>query len=810
MSSFRLALRSLARRPGFVVVVVLTLALGIGANSAIFSVINAVLLKPLPYRAPNQLAMIWSKWANFDKTWLAEAEYLGYQGMKRVFEDVGTWGPGDDVTLGGSSAPESVIAIRMSANLLSVLGVAPAAGRSISEAEDIPNGPPVVMVGYDTWQRRYHGDLAILNRPIEINGESAIVVGVLPKAFRFPLEFQSRVTAQVVQPIQTNRSAPERGSHSQFAIGRLRSGVTATQAAAEVGALATRWNREGLYPADMRFGAFAVGLTDEIAGKVRVALAGLGAAVGLLLLLTCANVANLILIRADASSREIAVRSALGAGTREQLVLPLAESLLLGGAGGIAGLGLSWVALRVLVARAPTSVPRLAELDVGLPVVLFTVGLALLVGIVFGLVPIVKLRGMDLAQVLRDGARGLSGGAGRRRGRDVLVVAEMALAALLLAGATLTIRSFRNLQNVDPGFDPSGVLTFRLSLSPSRYPDSTSVVAFYQNLVDHARQLPGVKAAGVVRVLPLAAEIGDAGLAIEGKPTPANSNGMSADWQTVSPGYFEAMKIRLVSGRYFGAGDGSGGPPVIAINETLAREYFPGEDPIGHRIEVGGQTAVWRTVVAVVGDVHHDGITAPVKRAWFVPHAQWGKLIGGPRRDMTLVVRTTGAPRDALAPLQSYLRATDPGLALTQVATLDEVLAGATREQRFTTALMAGFALLALILAAVGVYGVVSYAVSQQTREIGIRLALGAGTGSVRAWVMKTSLAPAGVGLLLGLGLAALLAGFLRSILFGVAPLDPLTFALVGPSLAIVAAGSILIPAWRASRVEPIEALRAE
>lgn len=809
MSSFRLALRSLARRPGFVAVVVLTLALGIGANSAIFSVINAVLLKPLPYRAPGQLAMIWSKWANFDKTWVSEAEFLGYQGMKRVFEDVGTWGPGNEVTLGGTSTPESVLAVQMSANLLSVLGVAPAAGRAFSEAEDIPKGPPVVMLGYDTWQRRYHGDLAVLNRPIEINGESAIVVGVLPRTFRFPLEFQSRVTAQVVQPIQTNRSAPERGSHSQFGIGRLRSGVTAAQAAAEVGALATRWNREGLYPADMRFSAFAVGLTDEIAGKVRVALAVLGAAVGLLLLLTCANVANLILIRADASSREIAVRSALGAGTREQLALPLAESLLLGGAGGLAGLGLSWVALRVLVARAPTSVPRLAELDVGLPVVLFTVGLALLVGIVFGLVPIVKLRGMDLAQVLRDGARGLSGGGGRRRGRDLLVVAEMALAALLLAGAMLTIRSFRNLQNVDPGFDPSGVLTFRLSLSPARYPDSTSVVAFYQNLTDHARQLPGVKAAGLVRVLPLAAEIGDAGMAIEGRPMPANRNGMSADWQAASPGYFEAMKIRLVKGRFFAAGDGSGGPPVIAINETLAREYFPGEDPIGHRIMVAGMP-VWRTVVAVVGDVHHNGITTPVKRAWFVPHAQWGRLIGGPRRDMTLVVRTTGAPRDALAPLQSFVRAADPGLALTQIATMDEVLADATREQRFTMALMAGFALLALILAAVGVYGVVSYAVSQQTREIGIRLALGAGTGSVRAWVMKTSLAPAGVGLALGLGLAALLAGLLRSILFGVAPLDPLTFALVGPSLAVVAAGAILLPAWRASKVEPVEALRAE
>lgn len=811
MSSFRLALRSLARRPGFVAVVVLTLALGIGANSAIFAVVNAVLLKPLPYRAPDRLAIIWSRWANFDKTWVSEAEFLDYRQLNRLFEDVGSWADNGEVTLGGDQTPESVVAIQMSANLLSVLGVAPAAGRSFAEAEDIPNGPPVVMLGYDTWHRRYAGDAAIVNRPIQVNGQSAVVVGVLPKSFRFPLEFQNRVTAQIVQPIQTNRSAPVRGSHGQFAIARLKPSVTVGQASAEIAALTTRWTRDRLYPEDMRFSAFAIGLVDEIAGKVRLALTVLGAAVGLLLLLTCANVANLILIRADAASREIAVRSALGAGTREQLSLPLAESLLLGGAGGLAGLALSWAAIRVLVSRAPTSVPRLAELGVGLPVVLFTLGLAVVVGVIFGLVPIIKLRGMDLAQVLRDGARGLSGGSGRRRSREALVVAEMALATLLLTGATLTIRSFRNLQQVDAGFDASNVLTFRLSLPPGTYPDTTSVVTFYQNLVDEARRLPGVTAAGLVRLLPLAAEIGDAGFAIEGKLTPANGNGYSADWQSVSPGYFEALKIRLVKGRFFGAEDGANGSPVIAINEALAREYFAGEDPVGHRVKVGSQTSPWRIIVGVVGDVHHNGITTPVKRAWFVPHAQWGAAVfGGPRRDMTLVVRTNGAPREALPPLERFVHTADPGLALTQIATMDEVLAGATREQRFTMVLMAGFALLALVLAAVGIYGVVSYAVSEQIREIGIRLALGAGAGGVRAWVLRNSLRPAGIGLGVGLGLAALLAGFLRSILFGVAPLDPLTFGVIAPVLALVAVGAILVPATRASRVEPLEALRSE
>ncbi|HEU5218949.1 MAG TPA: ABC transporter permease [Gemmatimonadales bacterium] len=809
----RQAVRSLARRPAFVTVVVLTLALGIGANSAIFSVVNAVLLKPLPYREPDRLALIWSRWSNFDKTWVSEAEYVDYQGMKRVFEDVASWGENGEVAITGPEGPESVAAMQMTANMLPVLGVVPAAGRGFTAEEDIPNGPPVVMLGYDLWQRRYGGDPSVVNRQIQLDGQSSTVVGVLPRSFRFPLEFQSRTTAQLIQPIQTDRSSPIRGNHGQYAIGRLRPGVTPEQVTSELKVLTSRWTTvEGLYPEAMRFTAFAVSLTDEVSGKIQLALVVLASAVGLLLLLTCANVANLVLTRADARSREVAVRAALGAGKRHMLRLALTESLLLGLSGGMLGLLLSWAGVRLLVARAPTTVPRLAELSVDPTVLGFTLLLSVLTGVLFGLIPVAQVTRMNLAGVLHEGGRGQSGGPGRRRGRTLLVIAEMALAVLLVIGAGLTIRSFRNLQRVDPGFEGRNVLTFRLTLPTTRYADAQAVEGFYQNLGDQVRLLPGVRAAGFVRVLPLAAEIGDAGLQIEDKPTPPNEPGRSADWQAVSPGFFEAMGMRLSSGRFFDGTDQSGGNPVVIINQTLAREYFPGEDPLGKRLRIfGGNQQPWRTIVGVVGDYHHNGLLTPVKRAWFVPQNQWSLSTGGqPRRSMTMAIRSRTDPRLLLGPVRSMVTKMDPDLPLTQVTTMDAVLSAATQEQRFTMALMAGFALLALVLAAVGIYGVISYSVSQRTREIGIRLALGADVGTVRTLVLRQGMTPAVAGIGLGLGLAILLTRYLRTLLYGVAPLDPLTFATIPLLLMVVAVGSVLIPAARASRVAPVEALRGE
>jgi putative ABC transport system permease protein len=811
MRTLRLAIRSLARRPSFVAVVVLTLALGIGATSAIFSVINAVLLKPLPYRDPGELALVWSRWANFDKTWVSEAEYVDYQKLTRLFRDVASWSENGEVALTGQQGPESVPAMQMTWNTLEVLGTPPAAGRVFTPEEDVPNGPPVVMLGYDLWRRRFGGETAILGKQIQLNGASATVVGVLPKGFKFPLEFQSRSTAQLIQPIQTNKSAPVRGSHGQYAVGRLQPGITTEQVTAELKALTTRWTRESLYPETMRFTAFAVPLLDEVSGKVRPALAVLAAAVALLLLLTCANVANLVLTRADGRNREVAVRTALGAGRAQLLRQALAESLLLGGLGGLLGLALGWAGLRILVARAPTTIPRISELRLDASVLGFTLLLSLATGVLFALLPIARTGRLNLAQVLHDGARGASAGGGRRRGRSLLVVAEMALAVLLLIGAGLTVRSFSKLRQVDPGFSVRNALTLRLSLPQARYPDTVSVVRFYQELGDAVKALPGVQAAGFIRVLPLAAEIGDAFTEIEGKPLPPGENGRSADWQTATPGLFEAMGMRLVKGRFFDATDTPDGQQVAIINEAFAREYLPGEDPLGHRIHtMSGDNGAWRTIVGVVGDYHHQGLLNPPKRTWFIPHNQWVHSNGFIRRSLTLVAKTSGDPTALLKPVADIIKRMDPDLPVTQVQTMGEVLAAATQEQRFTMRLMAGFAGLALLLAAVGIYGVISYSVSQRTREIGIRLALGANQGMVRGLVLRQGLAPVAVGMALGLGAAAVLTRFLQKLLYGVAPLDPVTFATIPVLLLAVAAGSVLLPAARASRVQPVEALRSE
>jgi putative ABC transport system permease protein len=804
----RVTLRSLLRRPAFCLVVILTLALGIGANSAIFSVVNAVLLKPLPYRTPDRLALLWSRWINFDKTWLSPAEFIDYEHLPRLFQSAAAWSENGDVALSGAEGPESVEANLVTANLLDVVGMSPILGRMFTADEDLPDGPPVVMVGYDLWQRRYGGDPGLIGRTIAVDGSPHRVIGVLPRDFRFPLEFQNRTPVQLMLPLGLDRSNPMRGNHGLYAIARLQPGVTVPMVTSELQGLTRRWTEEGLYPAPMHFTAFAVRLSDEIVGPVRPALIVLSIAVGLLLLLTCANVANLILARADGRALEVAVRAALGAGRREILRLALTESLILSVAGALAGLGLAWAAVRLLVARAPTTIPRLGEVTVDLRVLGFTLLLAIGTGLVFGVLPMAG-RAASLEDALRQG-RGQTGSREARRGRSLLVMAEMALAALLVIGAGLTIRSFLKLLDIDPGFDARSALTLRLSLPETQYPTTEGVVGFFDRVGTEVRGLPGVQAAGFARLLPLASTIGDAGMSIEGRPVGPGEPNRSADWQAVTPGYFEAMGMRLVRGRFLDSTDVADGAQVIAINQTLAREYFPDQDPIGQRIRVGRDTTLWRTIVGVIGDVHHNSLITPVKRKWFVPHAQWARSYSLPRRAMTLVVRTRADPLAALGPVDNVIHRIDPNLTLSQVATLGTVLAGATREQRFTMALMSGFATLALALAAIGIYGVISYTVSQRTREIGIRLALGAQPSRVRSLILRQGLAPAVIGVGAGLLAAAGLARFLRSVLYGVAPLDPLTFVTWPLVLLVVAATAVLLPAARASRVEPVEVLRGE
>jgi predicted permease len=809
LSDVKLALRTLLRRPLFTGTVLLTLALGVGASSAIFSVVDAVLLRPLPYRDPGTLALIWTKWSNFDKTWMSTREFFEYQRHTDIFAGIGAWADGGTVALTGDGKAESVETANVTHNLFDLLGVGLHRGAGISSAEDVPNGPRVAVIGYGLWQRRYGGDDAVIGRTIQVDGASYTVAGVLPRSFRLPLEFKTHTRAELFTPLGLDGSNVN-NNHGMWSIVRLQPGVTVAHVTGELRVVAQRWTDAGIWPVTSRFTAFAVGLADEVNGDVRTALVILLGAVGLLLLISSSNVANLLLTRADAREREMAVRTALGAGRARMLRTSLTESIVLSLAGGAIGLALAWAGVRLIGAVAPKSIPRADELSVNGTVLAFTLLLSVVTGLVFGAVPALRAARADLANALREGGRSGSVGRERLRGRSLLVVAEMGLAVMLVIGAGLLVKSFRNLTAVNPGFDPRGVLSMRMSLPPATYPATPDVVRFYEELATDVRRVPGVQSAGFVRVLPLAAEIGDAGVAIEGRPVDAGQPNRSADWQVVTRGYFETMRIPLVRGRYFDATDTPDGPQVIIINETLAAQYFPNEDPIGKRIRTGRPDGPFRAIVGVVADTRHDGLTRAPKRQYFAPHNQFAASFGNARRAMTLVVRTAGDPRAFVKAVQAAVNAKDPGLPVTNVATLDEVMANAVREQRFAASLMAGFAMLAMVLAAVGIYGVISYSVSQRTREIGVRLALGAGAGSVRRLVVMEGMLPATIGMVCGVLGAIGLSRFLARSLFGVGALDVTTFVAVPGVLLVLALVATLIPAVRATRVDPMQALRYE
>ncbi len=801
------AIRSLTKRPAFTALVILVLAVGIGANSAIFSVVNSVLLKPLPYDRPDELVMIWSKWSNFDKTWLSEAEYLEYREQPQ-FRDVASFANFGQFTLTGDGEPESVDRAFITANLLETLGVRPLLGRTFTAEEDIPGGPDVVMLSHDLWTRRYGSDPSLVGSTILADGNAVTVVGVLPKDFRLPLEHQQAFPSQIYLPMQFDEANPNRGSHSYYGVARLTPAASAEQATAALGTLAQRWTEDGLYPVDMAFTAFAIPIADEVTGDIRAPLMILLGAVGLLLLITCANVANILLTRADGRQREMAVRAALGAGKGRLLRLVMSEALVLGAVGGAIGLALAAGTVTLIAATAPDIIPRAASMSVDLRVLGFTAVVAVASSLLFGAMPALNLSALSLVGALKDGGHGASGRRGRAR--SLLVVSEMALAVMLVLGAGLLVRSFVKLVQVDPGFTADRILTLRVTLPRATYPENGDLVQFFETVRHQVREVPGVTEVGFVRSLPLAHDIGDAGFAIQDNPVPQGQQGRQADWQVATPGYFEAMGMRLVAGRFFDETDTEDGVPVMLLNEALVAEYFPNEDPMGKQVRAGGGQAPWRTVVGIVGDVRHHGLTRPVKRKWYVPHTQFGSVFGRTRNSMTMTVMTAGDPLAALPAIERIIRGHDPNLPLTQVASMESVMGAAVKEQRFTTLLMGGFALLALGLAGVGIYGVIAYSVSSRTQEIGIRLALGADRAMVRRLVIRQGMAPALLGLALGLTGAMLLSGVMTGVLYGVSPLDPATFAAIPVVLTVVAFLATIVPAQRATKVEPIRALKYE
>ncbi|HET7619196.1 MAG TPA: ABC transporter permease [Vicinamibacterales bacterium] len=810
LQDLRYGVRTLARAPGFAAVAILTLALGVGANAAMFSVVNAVLLRPLPWSQPDRAVMIWSRWVSFDKTWVAEGEVIDYRRRNRTMTEVAAWSDGQVNLTGGGVEPERVAAGTVTANTFSTFGVSPIRGRVFTSAEDVPNGPNVAVIGYGLWQRRFAGDESIVGRSIQINGAPYTVLGVMPPDFVLPTDFENPSPSVLWTPLQLDPSSTDHGSHGYYAAGRLRDGVSVEQAREDLHRIAQEMIAEGLYPPQMQFDTVVLSLRDEIVGTIRRAVWLLFGAVAFLLLIACANVANLLLARAEARQREIAVRAALGAGRARVLRQLLTESAVLAGISAALGLALASWGVRLLAWWNPAGIPRVAQAGIDVRVLLFTVGAALLTTIVFSLAPAVRLLKTDLNESMKEGGSNATTGGARQRFRNGLVVAEMALAVVLLIGAGLMLRSLWSLQRIDLGFTPSSVLTMRVALPSASYESAEQVVGFYQRLMERIRQIPGVTEAGAARSLPLGSTIGDFGLNVDGYVPPPGSHA-KGDWQIATDGYLEAMDEQIVRGRGLTAHDTSDSQLVAVVNEQMAREYWAGRDAIGGRFRIGmNPSRPWVTVVGIVRNVRHNGVAGEVKEKFYVPHTQWHKSVGNPIRAMTLVVRDGGNPSALTAPIRDAIRQLDPNLPVADVRTMDDVVGASLSAPRFTSLLLGMFAALALTLSAVGIYGVLSYVVSRRAREIGIRMAVGADAPRVLRMVLGSGLLLSGIGLIIGLAAAVPAAGLMRGLLHGITPLDPATFATVAVVLTAVALGASAVPAWRATRVDPVIALKAE
>jgi len=811
---FRYAFRALARSPGFTAVAVLTLALGIGANGAVFSVLRALLLRPLPYAQPDRLVMVWSRWPAFPKTWVSLEEYRTY-GEAGCFSGLALLYP-ETVNLtggGGGVEPERIGSARVSANLFDVLGVEPILGRTFTAAE--VGSPPasVVILSEELWRRRFGGDRRILGAAIDVDGVPETVVGVMPAGFRLPQDYNTQTPSALWLPFDE----PLRGAftfrrmggdHNYLAVGRLRPGTSVEQARTRLRSLAGGLTAAGFYPPSWHFEPLLIPVVDDILGPLRVAVLVLCGAVGFVLLIACANVANLLLVRGLQRRKEIAVRMALGAAPMRLVRQLLAESCLLSGLGGAAGLGLCWLSVRAIVIFAPAEIPRAGEIGMDAGIAAFVAAVALATALIFGLAPALRLCRQDLQASLAEGGRAGAGpGAAGGRLQSLTVVSEVALAVVLLMGASLMIRTFWSLSRIDPGLRAAHVLTLGVSPSPVAYPRPEQLIRLYDEILDDVRRLPGVEAAGAVRYLPLASELGDWGLQVEGFVPPPGEP-VAGDWQIATAGYFEAMGIPLRRGRLFTATDRRDAQPVMVISEAMAQRFWPGKDPIGRRIRVS--TPRWHTVVGVVGDVRHNGLTARVKGTWYLPRSQFDLATGSLIYPMTLVIKTAGNPAGMAAPVRAAIHGVDPRLPVSQVRPLDEVVAGAVARQRFTMFFLLLCSALALTLAAVGVYGVVRFRVGARTREIGLRMALGAPAGRVVRRVVAQGLGLVAAGLGTGVLGALGLTRFLSTLLYGVRPEDPLTLLVTAATLGLVALAATWLPARRAALVDPIIVLRQE
>jgi len=807
----RVAWSGLRRSPGFLVTAVVTLALGIGASSAIFSVMKATLLAPLPYADPDRRVVLWSQWVDFDKTWLADQEITDYRAQARTLAAVAAWDVGQQNLTGGGEAVRVGVGL-VTANAFDVLGAAPVLGRGFTPEEDVPGGPDIVVLGYRLWHGRYGADPGILGRAVMLDEVPYEVVGVMPEGFRLPTDFTEDVAepTELWRPIRFDMTSLERGSHNYYAAALLAPGQTAATATDELRTLTRRWTEEGLYPDAIRFSAFAVPVDEEVRGAVRPALWTLTGAVLFLLLIACSNVANLLLVRGESRVREMALRTAIGAEPGRLVAQLFTESLFLAAGGAALGLAVAAAALRMLAAIDPESLPPLAPVTLDWGVVAFAGALALVTTLLCGVAPALQAARLNLVDGLREGSQQATAGRSRQRLRSGLVASAVALAVVLVVGAGLMARSLLALERIDLGFRPARVLTMRLAIPALRYDSPERVVGFYRQLLARVRTLPGIESAGVMRVLPLATTIGNWGLDVEGyEETPGM--GAKGDWQVVSDGAFEAMGMRLVRGRWFSPSDTEVVPLVAVVNETLARAYWRDGQAVGGRLRLGGGRNPWVQVVGIVADERHNGVTGLVKEKFYLPHAQWHVATGGNLiRNAFLVVRASGEPTALAGAVRGEVRALDATVPVASVRTMEDVVGAALATPRLTSFLLAAFAGVALLLAAIGLYGLLAWMVSRRRHEIGIRLAIGAGRAQVVRMVLAQGLTLTGAGLVAGLAGAAALTRLMAAVLYDVTPTDPWTYATVVVGLTGVAAAASLLPAWRAARVDPLVALRTE
>ena len=799
------ALRMLARNPGFSAIAVLALALGIGANTAIFSVINAVLMKPLPYNHPEQLVKLWGQFEGIgipgNRNWISAPEFEDIRRMNKSFSAVAVIG-GADANLTGIGQPERLSAATVSPDFFPLLGVQAQIGRVFLPEEGERGKGDVVILSHGLWQRRFGSDPRIVGSKIEINGHGYTVDGVMPAWFQYPPDID------IWAPhVFSDDELSSRGGHQFEMLARVKPGLSPQQLRSDMDSVSNKII-DGARDYPYRYYHFKVlttPLLEEYVGDIRTPLWIMMGAVGIVLLIACANVANLLLVRASAREREIAVRTALGASRGRLIRQLLTESTLLAFLGGIAGILLAWWGLRALIAVGQKSFPRLAVAEMDFWVLAFTLLVSIGTGVLFGIAPALQSARSVTHDALKEGGRSGTASAASQRLRSALVVAEIALSLILLIGAGLLLKSFARLMDVDPGFRPAGVLTMRLALPEERYTKPEQIRNFYRNVLDRVTKVPGVESAGAISNLPFTGNSSGT-TTVDSRVASGAQAEPEADQRDVLPGFFEAMGVGLIRGRYFDARDNETTAPVAIIDETMAQTYWPNEDPIGQRLKPGGRESSnpWMRIVGVVKHVHFRTLESKSRVEVYFPHAQ------RPYSGMALVIKTPGDPL-ALAPsIQRHVLAVDPDQPVYKIATMQQLMADSVARRKLSMLLLAVFAGAALLLAAVGIYGIIAYTVAQRLHEMGIRMALGASRFDLIRLVLAQSLRTALTGIFVGLVGAAFLTRFLSSLLFSVRAGDPLTFGLVALGLIVIAMLASYVPARRATSVDPMNALRVE